>query len=585
MEIFIREGVETEEITTNKEKLVNELGEKEYARRLGEHVAMLMNNGYVCANFAQNEAYGTFEVNDTLYLDIKSIINNSDLKSNEINIQCAELKKNNPILIQYFDIDEQLYYLKGTIDDEETKRIVEEKRRKLEEKLKNILEEDQQGDNVIGKYLELRSKQSDIEYSAYNQLSRYMRQFFYIGSLISDLQSQMNKEGKSESKQENVLEAYIEGFKSKLNFEELAEVIGGNTIGAQTEFKRMLQFTKDIAQEIASEEQGNKSSLNDLIYQANKKYNDFYKILSETMIKKFGIKEKTEEREEKDEEIGGIIQGIRKIKLSEISEGHDFFHFTRETAIPKIAKQGLRGDLENRENAVGKDYENPAIYFSKGETGLLKTVDVWLRWEYGRIAREKKSPNGSMVTVPSVLEATFKKVLEDFKERRYFQLDLVEGNDKENTDFSYDSEDFKKKGAIDHGGPSRITKWMLGSYTNWETPKLEDWNMMTHVGGRRIGIDRMKMIVTEQGKSDALSVIEEIYEKSGNKENVDLRYLDSFIKYVKILTKQQEENLTQNLGKSTVSEFSKVEKMDGITAFFQREAREFNSINNEIEQE
>ena len=126
---------------------------------------------------------------------------------------------------------------------------------------------------------------------------------------------------------------------------------------------------------------------------------------------------------------------------------------------------------------------------------------------------------------------------------------------------------------------------MLGSYTNWETPKLEDWNMMTHVGGRRIGIDRMKMIVTEQGKSDALSVIEEIYEKSGNKENVDLRYLDSFIKYVKILTKQQEENLTQNLGKSTVSEFSKVEKMDGITAFFQREAREFNSINNEIEQE
>lgn len=585
MEIFIREGVETEEITTNKEKLVDELGEKEYARRLGEHVAMLMNNGYVCANFARNEAYGTFEVNDTLYLDIKSIINNSDLKSNEINIQCAELKKNNPILIQYFDIDEQLYYLKGTIDDEETKRIVEEKRRKLEEKLKNILEEDQQGDNVIGNYLELRSKQSDIEYSAYNQLSRYKRQFFYIGSLISDLQSQMNKEGKSESKQENVLEAYIEGFKSKLNFEELAEVIGGNTIGAQTEFKRMLQFTKDIAEEIASEEQGNKSSLNDLIYQANKKYNDFYKILSETMIKKFGIKEKTEEREEKDEEIGGIIQGIRKIKLSEIPEGHDFFHFTRETAIPKIAKQGLRGDLENRENAVGKDYENPAIYFSKGETGLLKTVDVWLRWEYGRIAREKKSPNGSMITVPSVLEATFKRVLKDFKERRYFQLDLVEGNDKENTDFSYDSEDFKKKGAIDHGGPSRITKWMLGSYTNWETPKLEDWNMMTHVGGRRIGIDRMKMIVTEQGKSDALSVIEEIYERSRNKENVDLRYLDSFIKYVKILTKQQEENLTQNLGKSTVSEFSKVEKMDGITAFFQREAREFNSINNEIEQE
>ncbi len=573
-----------EDLTKNREKLINELGEKEYARRLGEHVAKLMNNGYVCANFAHNEAYGTFEVNDTLYLDIKNIINNSDLKSDEINMQCAELKKNNPILIRYFDIDEQLYYLKGAVDDAETKKIVDEKRRKLEEKIKNILEEDKMENNVIEKYLELRSKQSEIQSGAYNQMSRYIRQFFYIGSLISDLQSQMNKEGKSKIEQESVIEAYIEGFKSSLNFEELAEVIGGNPIGAQNEFKRIFQSKQDIAQEIASEEQGNKSSLNGLIYQANERYNDFYKMLSESMIKKYGIKEKTDEREENDEEIGGIIQGIKKIKLSEIPESHDFFHFTRETAIPKIAKQGLRGDLENRENAVGKDYENPSIYFSKGETGLLKTVDVWLRWEYGRIAREKKSPDGSMITVPSVLEATFKRVLEDFKERRYFQLDLIEGEDKENTDFSYESEDFKKKGAIDNGGPTRRTRWMLGSYTNWETPKLEDWNMMTHVGGRRIGIDRMKMIVTEQGKSDALSVIEEIYERSRNKENIDLRYLDSFIKYVKILTKQQEENLTQKIGKNTVSELSKVEKMDRLTGFFQREAREFNSINDEIEQ-
>lgn len=574
-----------EELTKKREKLISELGEEEYARRLGEHVAKLMNNGYVCANFAHNEAYGTFEVNDTLYLDINNIINNSDLKCDKINMQCAELKKNNPILIQYFDLDEQLYYLRGVVDDAETKKIVDEKRRKLEERIKNILEEDKMGNNVIGKYLELRNKQSEIQFGSYNQMSKYIRQFFYIGSLISDLQSQMNKEGKSQIEQESVLEAYIKGFKSILKFEELAEVIGGNPIGAQNEFKRIFQSEKDIAQEIASEEQGNKSVLNGLIYQANERYNNFYKMLSESMIEKFGIKEKTGEREENDEEIGEIIQGIKKIKLSEIPEGHDFFHFTRETAIPKIAKQGLRGDLENRENAVGKDYENPSIYFSKGETGLLKTVDVWLRWEYGRISRGKKLPDGSMVTVPSVLEATFKRVLEDFKERRYFQLDLIEGEDKENTDFSYDSEDFKKKGALDNGGPTRGTRWMLGSYTNWETPKLEDWNMMTHVGGRGIGIDRMKMIVTEQGKSDALSVIEEVYEKSRKKENVDLRYLDSFIKYVKVLTRQQEENLTQNIGKSIVSEHSKVEKMDRLTGFFQREAQEFNNINDEIEQE
>ena len=81
---------------------------------------------------------------------------------------------------------------------------------------------------------------------------------------------------------------------------------------------------------------------------------------------------------------------------------------------------------------------------------------------------------------------------------------------------------------------------MVGSYTNWQTSKLEDWNMMTHIVGKGIEINRMKMIETEQGKSDALSVIVEVYERSRNKEDVDLRYLDSFIKYARVLTKQKE---------------------------------------------
>ena len=27
---------------------------------------------------------------------------------------------------------------------------------------------------------------------------------------------------------------------------------------------------------------------------------------------------------------------------------------------------------------------NPSIYFSEGEKGLLKTVDMWIRFEYNR---------------------------------------------------------------------------------------------------------------------------------------------------------------------------------------------------------
>ena len=121
-----------------------------------------------------------------------------------------------------------------------------------------------------------------------------------------------------------------------------------------------------------------------------------------------------------------------------------------------------------------------------------------------------------------------------------------------------------------------------GEGTIFEDKKNKRW-IGQYISG--IAEDGKAIRKSVYGKSDALSVIEKVYEKSRKKENVDLRYLDSFIKYVKVLTKQQEENLTQNIGKSIVSELSEVEKMDRLTGVFQREAREFNNINDEIEQE
>ena len=61
------------ELTINREKLINELGEKEYARRLGEHVAKLMNNGYVCANFAHTAE------DDKIYMCLTSFDRNVSL--------------------------------------------------------------------------------------------------------------------------------------------------------------------------------------------------------------------------------------------------------------------------------------------------------------------------------------------------------------------------------------------------------------------------------------------------------------------------------------------------------------------------
>ena len=268
------------------------------------------------------------------------------------------------------------------------------------------------------------------------------------------------------------------------------------------------------------------------------------------------------------------IYEIETIKLSSIDDSKKFFHFTREGNIPNILEQGLRGNLSVRENAVGNDYENPAIYFSDGEEGLLKTIDVWIRWEYNRIALDRGLPNGSIMTVPNALKRTYKKIFEDFKDRRYFQLDLVEGNDIEKSDFSHDNIDYKKQISLDRGKPNCVQEWMMGPYTDWTTAKQEDWNMMTHIGGRPIEKERIKLITDEQGRSDAISIIEEVYNRNKDK-NLNLRYLDSFMEFIEEIRKQVNNNRCQNLGKDTLEELKKVDKIDKMAEeFFHKESLE-----------
>lgn len=273
-----------------------------------------------------------------------------------------------------------------------------------------------------------------------------------------------------------------------------------------------------------------------------------------------------------------IILGIKTVKFSEIDEGKKFFHFTREKYISQILKRGLRGDLSVRENAVGGDYDNPAVYFSEGEEGLLKTLDVWIRWEYNRIANRNHLPSGDMVITPIALQKTFERIFEDFKDRRYFQLDLVEGKDRRNSDFSHESEDFKKSKVIKNGGPGHATRWMFGSYTNWDTNELEDWNMMTHVGGRPIEKDRIAMITDERGRSDAISVIQDVYERNKDiSKNWNITYVDSFMKYVNVLTKQMEERKCESIGKDTIKEQDRTDEMDELVELINKEANRLDS--------
>lgn len=131
--------------------------------------------------------------------------------------------------------------------------------------------------------------------------------------------------------------------------------------------------------------------------------------------------EQSHKKEKKQESIdeSSCYLELKTAKLSELKNPEKFFHFTRESYLPKIVKEGLRGNLKNRENAVGQDYDNPSIYFSDGEEALLKTVDVWIRWEYNRLTYKENTPSGDLVTDPKILNETFDLVFNDFKSRRY----------------------------------------------------------------------------------------------------------------------------------------------------------------------
>lgn len=59
---------------------------------------------------------------------------------------------------------------------------------------------------------------------------------------------------------------------------------------------------------------------------------------------------------------------------------------------------------------------------------------------------------------------------------------------------------------------------------------MEDWNMHT-ITGHGISSDKISLIETCDGKDDALSVVETLYQQIVNKD--EFRLLNSFIDYCK----------------------------------------------------
>ena len=234
---------------------------------------------------------------------------------------------------------------------------------------------------------------------------------------------------------------------------------------------------------------------------------------------------------------------MKFIKINDIDPIKTFFHFSRIDSRESIEKNGLQA-VAGGENEAAKDRNNKTIYFSKGINGVLKLIDVWARCEYDRYAMSTRN-TGHKINYgyqgydrEVMRKIIFEKLYNDFKNRQYYTIDLIEGED-----FEYDDIDVKKE-AVRYFDEKTKAKavWEYGPYSQWGTEDnpnnlQEDWNRNTKIGNRTISSDRLKIIETQNGRSDALSVIIAVYNRYRTtilKENDYMfEILDNFIEYAK----------------------------------------------------
>lgn len=241
------------------------------------------------------------------------------------------------------------------------------------------------------------------------------------------------------------------------------------------------------------------------------------------------------------------------IKIGKIDPINTCFHFSRIDNRKSIEKYGLQA-VPGGENEAAND-KNKTIYFSRGFLNILKVVDVWARWEYNRYASQEKSKGHRIkreykmhkiegkdesYDKEVMREIIFNKLYEDFKNRQYYTVDLIEGK---NGDFEIGDIDVKKIFTRDKDGrPSLEVLWLYGPYSDFGTSEKpnneqEEWNMNTKSGDRIIPSERLKIIETQDDRTDGLSVIMEVYEKYRKtipKENDSMyEILDSFVAFAK----------------------------------------------------
>jgi hypothetical protein len=266
---------------------------------------------------------------------------------------------------------------------------------------------------------------------------------------------------------------------------------------------------------------------------------------------------------------------IKRINIQDIlDESNSYFHFTDESNLYDneqgvgILNKGLSSIPRNRTHTVGDDKKNPCIYFVQGYGGILELMDVWIRYEYSKLAMKDNYPPGYISVDEEGMNKVYQIWYEELKHSKYLKLELQAGDDPKTSDFNPSEEDLKKKKhfrqSIYHDEDTvddPLYKWNYAKNTNYRVATVDRWNMTTHLnheGEKIIPPEKITIMQDSRGRTDALSVILEIYENYRNTVS-NVYDLDKFIQY--IIEKEHKNNITfQEIGKKTVKSFSQNQK-------------------------
>lgn len=262
---------------------------------------------------------------------------------------------------------------------------------------------------------------------------------------------------------------------------------------------------------------------------------------------------------------------MNEVTLDEVNNEMTFFHFSPVEQKQSIEHFGLLAKIGH--NAEGVE-DSPKVFFSKGKMGVLEACDVWIKWmlhngfgmkdKYGfyqgkNLEERKKRVeewnreflNREYLKDTKKLEKVFELVYQGLQRQVYYKLDLVEG-----IDFDYQDIDEVKIRALrkkEQGNENDYIyqKEMFGNFSNIESPIMDSWNMHTKPY-KEIEKEKISQVVTSSGKTDGLSIIQEIYETRGKNRKWDV--LDNFMSYVYRKEKIKSKLDTQNIELNTMLE-------------------------------